>query len=350
MEGAPIADATVESNDSDDDLAAALEAELEGSSDDEHESGDRASLALARRLQQAEDEALARQIAAEQDVMGTMGTRRSPRRGEVQLSQLPPEIMAKVITFVPYVSLKTLQRVSRELAVPAAAESRCRTRRRLHDALQAGFAADFAARGDARAAAAARDTSAPDLSTSAAACEPAQLDVASTRASSSCRADVTGSSFAGIPTADELPSWDSISKAAGALEEALVELGSRSYGSKCRQLLFNLADPKNPTLRARLLAGEITPQSLVRLSGREMAGTELQSQRLAWKECALQRVVRPDWRAGGFVCDLYRCGSCDCAQAKMHRTIRAGKRAVDEVSTLYATCIMCGNRWAVDGA
>ena len=68
------------------------------------------------------------------------------------------------------------------------------------------------------------------------------------------------------------------------------------------------------------------------------------------EERGLQRVVKADWHVSGFICDLYRCSSCDGTQAKMHRTIRAGKRAVDEVSTLYATCIVCSHRWAVDGA
>ena len=38
--------------------------------------------------------------------------------------------------------------------------------------------------------------------------------------------------------------------------------------------------------------GEIGSRSLVLLSGREMAGHALQSQRLAWKERGLQRVTK----------------------------------------------------------
>ena len=67
----------------------------------------------------------------------------------------------------------------------------------------------------------------------------------------------------------------------------------------------------------------------------------------AWRrrKKRLRECVRKDWREGGFVTDLFRCESCGAAEARIHRTIRAGRSAVDRAAT-YATC-KCGNRWEV---
>ena len=48
-------------------------------------------------------------------------------------------------------------------------------------------------------------------------------------------------------------------------------INPRDSSEKLRQLLFNLKDPKNPDLRARVLLGEISPQILISLSTEELA-------------------------------------------------------------------------------
>ena len=318
----------------DEELAAELAAEL--ASDDE----DSESVRLARQLQEEEYAALAAELACE----------RAPVRrasGNVQLSHVPAEVVARVVSFCGNASLLALRHVSKGFAALAASESRERTTRRLQQALQSGFDADVAAKVAEQAANAAEGGAVTLEGAAAMAWRPRGPSPSRSSAPSSSGGSSGGSAWAhGV--ADAPPS-EVLQVVASSLEVALAAVGSR-YRSKCRQLLFNLADPKNPRLRQRLVAGEMDAAALVRLSAAEMASVELQSQRLAFKQNALRRVVKPDWRAGGFVCDLYRCASCDGYQTKLHRTIRAGKRTVDEVSTLYATCVACGSRWAVDQA
>ncbi len=53
-----------------------------------------------------------------------------------------------------------------------------------------------------------------------------------------------------------------------AVEEALFALygsaAGREYKARFRTLLFNLKDPRNPELRARVMRGSLTPAQLVR--------------------------------------------------------------------------------------
>ena len=60
---------------------------------------------------------------------------------------------------------------------------------------------------------------------------------------------------------------------------------------------------------------------------------------------AAARVRAQGLARGRLVTDLFRCESCGAAEARIHRTIRAGRAAVDRAAT-YATC-KCGNRWEV---
>eukprot|EP00879_Flechtneria_rotunda_P012804 GHRR01013370.1.p1 GENE.GHRR01013370.1~~GHRR01013370.1.p1 ORF type:complete len:1025 (+),score=497.71 GHRR01013370.1:228-3302(+) len=65
---------------------------------------------------------------------------------------------------------------------------------------------------------------------------------------------------------------------ASTIEQHLFNLcGSvnAEYKSKLRSLAFNLRDPNNPDLRAHVLAGEIVPASLVRMSATDLANKDL---------------------------------------------------------------------------
>ena len=102
---------------------------------------------------------------------------------------------------------------------------------------------------------------------------------------------------------------------------------------------------KNEALRQRLLSGELSAAALVSLPAAQLASSTQLEEREAWRKKRLRECVRKDWREGGFVTDLFRCESCGAAEARIHRTIRAGRAAVDRAAT-YATC-KCGNRWEV---
>ena len=125
---------------------------------------------------------------------------------------LPQEILDRVLGLLSHSTLvNAVFRVNVRLSRASAAESRTRTQSRLLDALIAGF-------GDAAEATRPR-----------------------------------------------------LSSLATQLEKALASAGSARYQSKFRQLVFNLKDPKNPDLRARLLSGDIGTVDLLRLSAQQVA-------------------------------------------------------------------------------
>jgi len=130
---------------------------------------------------------------------------------------------------------------------------------------------------------------------------------------------------------------------ARAIEAALAAGPSLRYPAGARRLAYNLR--KNEALRQRLLSGELSAAALVALPAAQLASSTQLEEREAWRKKRLRECVRKDWREGGFVTDLFRCESCGAAEARIHRTIRAGRAAVDRAAT-YATC-KCGNRWEV---
>ena len=124
---------------------------------------------------------------------------------------LPQEILCRVLGLLSHSTLvNAVFRVNVRLSRASAAESRTRTQSRLLDALLAGF-------GDAAEATHPR-----------------------------------------------------LSLLATQLEKALASAGSARYHSKFRQLVFNLKDPKNPDLRARLLSGDIGTEHLLRLTAQQV--------------------------------------------------------------------------------
>lgn len=203
------------------------------------------------------------------------------------LLQLPPELLHRILRFVPHTSLvESCYRVSSVFSIASALEARMQTRGRLEEALTAGFSAQAVAVGSA------------------------QLRVLAT-----------------------------------ALEVELAGQGSSRYRSKCRQLIFNLSDKKNPELRARLLSGGLAPSELLRLSVEQLAPAALQQERADARKRGKMRAMRPECGIG-YTTDLYMCDNCGCSKTRVHRAIRAGRTAVDRATT-YATCTSCRNRWEV---
>ena len=71
-------------------------------------------------------------------------------------------------------------------------------------------------------------------------------------------------------------------EAARATEAALFTMNKtdrKKYNDKARSLLFNLKDDKNPSLRARVLSGELKPEVLVTMTPAELARQDLQEMR-----------------------------------------------------------------------
>ena len=64
-----------------------------------------------------------------------------------------------------------------------------------------------------------------------------------------------------------------------------------AYKAKYRQLLFNVKDPKNPSLRKRVLNGTLRPSSLVLMSSADMANPEIKAMTEAVREEGLKQSV-----------------------------------------------------------
>jgi collagen type III alpha len=67
---------------------------------------------------------------------------------------------------------------------------------------------------------------------------------------------------------------------ASAIELALHQTAPlKEYNARARTLIFNLRDQANPSLRARVLRGELPPRALCQLSPTELARKDLQEMR-----------------------------------------------------------------------
>jgi len=81
--------------------------------------------------------------------------------------------------------------------------------------------------------------------------------------------------------ANQKSSWDP-ERAADGVERAAYALFAtdvKKYNDKARSLLFNLNDPKNPSLRARVLTGELKPETLASMTPADMAPRDVQDWR-----------------------------------------------------------------------
>ena len=264
-------------------------------------------------LQQAIAASLAPSVTAECKRQGGTDSR-------CRLIALPEELQCRCLRHLPVSTLLgPMTLVSKHLAALASREARDRSRCMLLDALADGFNAD-----------------------------------AASEASSSTNGGAASSDSGGASAADggvverEFPERAKLVAVSSRLEQELSAFAANNYrelAKRSRTLCWNLRDPKNPDLRARLLGGQLEPAALVRLTGKELASTGLQQERREWQKKRLLCAIKPKPELG-FLTDLYRCDNCGCGKARVHRVIRAGTMAVDRART-YATCVDCSARWEV---
>ena len=250
------------------------------------------------------------------------------------LSLLPDDLLLRVLQQLPLGPLTSVaMRVCRRLRDASSREARERTVQRLLEALRAAVAPPAAE------AAAASSSSPPP--------PPPPLPSQWHRPwPPPPAAEASSSSSSPPPPPPPSPPPDvarRLAAVARAIEAALAAGPSLRYPAGARRLAYNLR--KNEALRQRLLSGELSAAALVALPAAQLASSTQLEEREAWRKKRLRECVRKDWREGGFVMDLFRCESCGAAEARIHRTIRAGRAAVDRAAT-YATC-KCGNRWEV---
>ncbi|XP_043921447.1 transcription elongation factor A protein 1 [Protopterus annectens] len=112
------------------------------------------------------------------------------------------------------------------------------------------------------------------------------------------------------------------------------------YKNRVRSRIANLKDGKNPNLRRNVLCGNISPESLSRMSAEEMASDELKEMRKNLTKEAIREHQMA--KTGGTVTDLFTCGKC---KKKNCTYTQVQTRSADEPMTTFVFCNECGNRW-----
>ena len=129
---------------------------------------------------------------------------------------------------------------------------------------------------------------------------------------------------------------------AAALEQEIFDnFDKTNYRTKARSLKFNLN--KNANLKARFLAGEITPKTLAMMTSAEMASEEQQKlQEQVTKESTDAR--RTDWLLVNNVIKegMFKCGKCRSNKTTYYQQ---QTRGADEPMTTFVSCTECGNSW-----
>lgn len=127
------------------------------------------------------------------------------------------------------------------------------------------------------------------------------------------------------------------------IEEALFKQNgsfNTGYKTKYRSISFNLKDPNNPTLRRKVLAGEISGEVLVSLTPDELASDERRGENEKIREAAKRECERGQTATAST--DQFQCGKCKqrkCTYFQMQT------RSADEPMTTFVTCTNCGNKW-----
>jgi transcription elongation factor S-II len=143
-----------------------------------------------------------------------------------------------------------------------------------------------------------------------------------------------------------LPAPSTILKRASEVERAAFsEFGpetAEAYRTKMRSLYQNLKNKSNPSLRKRVLSGEVTPERFVVMTHEELKSAERRAEDAKiQKENMDMAMVAQAERS---VSTSLQCGKC--GQRKVSYS-QAQTRSADEPMTTFCECTICGTRWKV---
>ena len=147
-------------------------------------------------------------------------------------------------------------------------------------------------------------------------------------------------------TSDVAP--DTIIGIATSIEAAAFQnLGPENnapYKAKVRSLFQNLKNKQNPTLRTRVLSGEITPTRFVTMTHEDLKSVEQKKQDEEFKKENMKNaeVAKPERS----ISTSFECGRCKQKKVAYNQ---AQTRSADEPMTTFCECQNCGNRWKVSG-
>lgn len=144
-------------------------------------------------------------------------------------------------------------------------------------------------------------------------------------------------------TAEELVIFTDIDELAALIEDNIFlifgDTGTK-YKDRIRSRVFNLKDKKNPDLKAKVIRGDISPETLATMTPEQMASSELKELRQKLTKEAINDAQMAV--VEGTKTDLITCGKCkksNCTYSQMQT------RSADEPMTTFVFCNECGNRW-----
>ena len=107
-----------------------------------------------------------------------------------------------------------------------------------------------------------------------------------------------------------------------------------------RSLFQNLKNKSNPTLRTRVLAGDISAHRFVRMSLDELKSPERRAEENQMKKENMDSAMVPQGERS--ISTALTCGKCH--QKKVSYS-QAQTRSADEPMTTFCECTVCGHRW-----
>ncbi|KAJ5594413.1 uncharacterized protein N7459_000621 [Penicillium hispanicum] len=166
-----------------------------------------------------------------------------------------------------------------------------------------------------------------------------EINVTNNKVRDSC----TGLIYDGLCLGSKEAPKDVLAKARSVEAAAYSSLGPETkeeYRSKLRSLFMNLKNKSNPRLRVRVLSGEISPESFVRMSSDELRSAEQREADDKIKKKNMNDAMVA--QAERSISTSLQCGKC--GQRKVTYT-EAQTRSADEPMTLFCTCLNCGKSW-----
>lgn len=115
-----------------------------------------------------------------------------------------------------------------------------------------------------------------------------------------------------------------------------------AYKSKMRSLYQNLKNKSNPSLRVRVLSGEIKPERFVVMTHEELKSDERREEDKRIQNENMRAAQAPV--AEKSISTSLTCGKC--GQKKVSYS-QAQTRSADEPMTTFCECTVCGKRWKV---
>lgn len=112
------------------------------------------------------------------------------------------------------------------------------------------------------------------------------------------------------------------------------------YRTKIRSLYQNLKNKSNPSLRVRVLNGDVTPDQFVTMSHEELRSAEQREKDARIQKENMDKAMVA--QAERSISASLQCGKC--GQRKVTYT-EAQTRSADEPMTLFCTCMNCGKSW-----